>query len=45
MGIGLVLIVDKTQKNGLISVVGADSCSEIGIVKEDGENLVYLNDE
>ena len=44
MGIGLVLIVDRSEKNELLSLVGGKNCSEIGTVIEDNKNLVYLND-
>ena len=32
MGIGLVLIIDKSQKERLVSLVGKDNCSEIGFI-------------
>ena len=44
MGIGLVLIVDRSEKSELLSLVGGKNCSEIGTVIEDNKNLVYLND-
>ena len=43
MGIGLVLIIDKNQKESLVSLIGENNCSEIGIIIKDGQNSVHLN--
>ena len=43
MGIGLVLIIDKNQNESLVSLIGEDNCSEIGIIIKDGQNSVHLN--
>ena len=42
MGIGLVLIVEQSEKDRLISLIGKDSCSEIGVVVNDSVNAVHL---
>ena len=42
MGIGLVFIVEQSEKNRLISLIGKDSCSEIGVVISDNVNEVHL---
>ena len=44
MGIGLVLIIDKSQKESLVSLVGKDNCSEIGFVIKDNLNSVHLSE-
>ena len=43
MGIGLVFIVEESEKDMLISFVGKNSCSKIGVVVDDGLNAVHLN--
>ena len=45
MGIGLVLIIDKSQKQRLVSLVGKDNCSEIGFIIKDGLNSVHLSEQ
>ena len=45
MGIGLVLIIDKSQKERLVSLVGKDNCSEIGFIIKDGLNSVHLSEQ
>ena len=45
MGIGLVLIIDKSQKDRLVSLVGKDNCSEIGFIIKDGLNSVRLSEQ
>jgi len=45
MGIGLVLIIDKSQKERLVSLVGKDNCSEIGFIIKDGLNSVRLSEQ
>ena len=42
MGIGLVLIVEQSEKDRLISLIGKDSCGEIGVVVNDSVNAVHL---
>ena len=42
MGIGLVLIVDESEKEGLISFIGRESCNKIGIVVNDKDNVVHF---
>ena len=42
MGIGLVLIVDESKKEGLISFIGRESCNKIGVVVDDKDNVVHL---
>jgi len=42
MGIGLVLIVDESETEKLISFIGRDSCDKIGIVIDDKDNMVHL---
>lgn len=42
MGIGLVLIVDESEKEGLISFIGRESCNKIGVVVDDKDNVVHL---
>ena len=42
MGIGLVFIVEQSEKDRLISLIGKDSCSEIGVVVNDSVNAVHL---
>ena len=42
MGIGLVFIVEQSEKDRLISLIGKDSCSEIGVVVKDSVNAVHL---
>ena len=42
MGVGLVFIVEQSEKGRLISLIGKDSCSEIGVVVNDGVNAVHL---
>ena len=42
MGIGLVFIVEQSEKDRLISLIGKDSCSEIGVVISDNVNAVHL---
>ena len=42
MGVGLVFIVEKSEKNRLISLIGKDSCSKIGVVVNDSFNTVHL---
>jgi phosphoribosylformylglycinamidine cyclo-ligase len=44
MGVGLVLIVGAAEKERLQAVVGAENCSEIGVVIKDDSNKVYLNE-
>ena len=44
MGIGLVLIVDESETEKLISFIGRDSCDKIGIVIDDKDNMVHLYD-
>ena len=43
MGIGLVFIVEESEKDRLISFVGKNSCSKIGVIVDDGLNAVHLN--
>jgi len=43
MGIGLVFIVEESEKDRLISFVGKNSCSRIGVIVDDGLNAVHLN--
>ena len=43
MGIGLVLVVNSSERDALFSIVGKDACCEVGSVVEDGLNLVHLN--
>ena len=45
MGIGLVLVIEKNQKEGLVSLVGKDNCSEIGFIIKDGLNSVRLSEQ
>ena len=42
MGVGLVFIVEQSEKDRLISLIGKDSCSEIGVVVKDSVNAVHL---
>ena len=42
MGIGLVLIVDESEKEGLISFIGRESCNKIGVVVDDKDNVVHF---
>jgi phosphoribosylformylglycinamidine cyclo-ligase len=42
MGIGLVLIVDESKKEKLISFIGRDNCNSIGVVVNDKDNMVHL---
>ncbi len=42
MGIGLVLIVDESKKEELISFIGRESCNKIGVVVDDKDNVVHL---
>ena len=42
MGVGLVFIVEQSEKDRLISLIGKDSCSEIGVVVNDSVNAVHL---
>ena len=42
MGVGLVFIVEQSEKDKLISLIGKDSCSEIGVVVKDSVNAVHL---
>ena len=42
MGIGLVLIVDESKKEKLISFIGRDNCNNIGVVVNDKDNVVHL---
>ena len=42
MGIGLVLIVDESKKEGLISFIGRESCNKIGVVVDDKDNVVHF---
>ena len=42
MGVGLVFIVEQSEKDRLISLIGKDSCSEIGVVVSDSVNAVHL---
>jgi len=42
MGIGLVFIVEQSEKGRLISLIGKDSCSKIGDVVNDSVNAVHL---
>jgi phosphoribosylformylglycinamidine cyclo-ligase len=42
MGIGLVLIVDESEKERLISFIGSDNCNKIGLVVDDSDNAVHL---
>ena len=42
MGVGLVFIVEKSEKDRLISLIGKDSCSKIGVVVNDSVNTVHL---
>ena len=42
MGVGLVFIVEQSEKNRLISLIGKDSCSKIGVVVNDSVNAVHL---
>ncbi|MAS39614.1 MAG: phosphoribosylformylglycinamidine cyclo-ligase [Candidatus Marinimicrobia bacterium] len=44
MGIGLVFIVEDSEKDMLISFIGKNSCSKIGVIVDDGLNVVHLND-
>tara|TARA_B100000700_G_scaffold153179_1_gene170037 strand:- start:579 stop:1622 length:1044 start_codon:yes stop_codon:yes gene_type:complete len=43
MGIGLVFIVEESETDKLISFVGKNSCSKIGVIVDDGLNAVHLN--
>jgi phosphoribosylformylglycinamidine cyclo-ligase len=42
MGVGLVFVVEQSEKDRLISLIGKDSCSEIGVVVNDSVNAVHL---
>ena len=42
MGVGLVFIVEQSEKDRLISLIGKDSCGEIGVVVNDSVNAVHL---
>ena len=42
MGIGLVFIVEQSEKDRLVSLIGKDSCSKIGVVVNDSVNAVHL---
>ena len=42
MGVGLVFIVEQSEKDRLISLIGKDSCSKIGVVVKDSVNAVHL---
>ena len=42
MGVGLVFIVEQSEKDRLISLIGKNSCSEIGVVVNDSVNAVHL---
>ena len=42
MGVGLVFIVEQSEKDRLISLIGKNSCSEIGVVVNDSVNVVHL---
>ena len=42
MGVGLVFIVEQSEKDRLISLIGKDSCSKIGVVVNDSVNAVHL---
>jgi len=42
MGVGLVLIVDESEKERLISFIGRESCNKIGVVIDDKDNTVHL---
>ena len=42
MGVGLVFIVEQSEKDRLISLIGKDNCSKIGVVVNDSVNAVHL---
>jgi phosphoribosylformylglycinamidine cyclo-ligase len=42
MGVGLVFIVEQSEKDRLISLIGKDSCGKIGVVVNDSVNAVHL---
>ena len=44
MGIGLTIIVDPSQKDRLVKMLGANNCLEIGVIVSNSSKQVYLND-
>ena len=44
MGIGLTIIIDPSQKDRLVKMLGANNCLEIGVIVSNSSKQVYLND-
>ena len=44
MGIGLTIIVDPSQKDQLVNMLGQNRCFEIGVITPNSSKRVYLND-
>jgi phosphoribosylformylglycinamidine cyclo-ligase len=44
MGIGLTIIVDPSQKDQLVNMLGQNRCFEIGVITPSSSKQVYLND-
>ena len=44
MGIGLTIIVDPSQKDRLVKMLGVNNCLEIGVIVSNSSKQVYLND-
>ena len=44
MGIGLVIMVSPNEKDRVVSLLGAGSCTEIGVAIKDESNSVFLNE-
>ena len=44
MGIGLTIIVDPSQKDQLVNMLGQNRCFEIGVITPNSSKQVYLND-
>ena len=44
MGIGLTIVIDPSQKDRLVKMLGANNCLEIGVIVSNSSKQVYLND-
>ena len=44
MGIGLTIVIDPSQKDQLVKMLGANNCLEIGVIVSNSSKQVYLND-